>query len=86
MPGIGDALEAIKSTIRALVPLLVASVAVLVVTAGTLGSRSVDLVFGEGAIAEAIRRTVACAAARPVLDTDSCAVELGECAEVKSVS
>lgn len=86
MPGIGNTLEAIKGTIGALVPLVVASVAVLVVAAGTLGGRGVDLVFREGAVAEAIRRAVASAAARPVLDADGCAVELGEGAGVKSAS
>lgn len=45
MPGIGKALKTIKSAVRALVPLLVAGVAVLVVAAGTLGGLAVNLVL-----------------------------------------
>lgn len=86
MPGGGIALETIKSAIRALVPLLVASVAVLVVAAGTLGARSVDFVVLVGAVGYAIRCAIASAAVRSAFDADSRAVEPGERTEVKSVS
>lgn len=85
MPGIGNALETIKSAIRAFIPLFVAGVAVLVVAAGTLGGRTVNFVILVGAVGDAIRCTVASAAVRSVLDADSSAVELGERTEVKSV-
>ena len=85
MPAIGNALETIKNAIRALVPLLVASVTVLVIVAGTLGTRSVDFVVLVGAIGYTIRCAITSAAVRPVLDADSRTVELGECTEAKSV-
>lgn len=85
MPGIGKALETIESAIRALVPLLVASVAVLVVTAGTASGLSVNLILSVRAVGDAIRCAVASAATRPVLNADGRAVELGERTEVKSV-
>lgn len=45
MPGIGNALKAIKVTVGASVPLFVAGIAIFIVIAGTLGPSSVDLVF-----------------------------------------
>lgn len=85
MPSIGNALETIESAIRALVPLLVAGVAVLVVAAGTLGGLSVNLILSVRAVGDAIRCAVASAATRPVLDADGRAVELGERTGVRSV-
>lgn len=85
MPGIGETLETIESAIRAFVPLLVASVAVLVVPAGTFGGLAVDFILLERAVRDAIRCAVASAAVRSVLDADSRAVELGERTGVKSV-
>lgn len=85
MPGIRDALETIESAIRALVPLLVASVAVLVVATGTLGGLAVNFVLLVRAVGDAIRCAVASAAVRSVPDADSRAVELGDRTEVKSV-
>lgn len=85
MPAIGKALETIESAIRALVPLLVASVAVLVVAAGTLGGHTVDLVVLVRAVGDAIRCAVASTPVRSVLDADSRVVELGDHTEIRSV-
>lgn len=85
VPSIGNALKTIERAIRALVPLLVAGVAVLVVATGTLCGLSVNLILGVRAVGDAIRCAVASAAARSVLDADSRAVELGERTGVKLV-
>lgn len=85
MPAARNALKTIESAVRALVPLLVAGVTVLVVAASTLGSCGIDLVVLVGAVGDAIRSSVASAAVRSALDADSRAMELGKGTEVKSV-
>lgn len=85
MPAVGDTLKTVESAIRALIPLLVASVAVLVIAAGTLGTRSVDFVVLVGTIGYTIRCAISSAAVRSALDADSRAVELGKRTELKSV-
>lgn len=85
MPAVGRALKTVEGAIRALVPLVVASVTVLVIAAGAFGTLTVDLVLRVRAVGQAIRRAVASAAARSILDADSRAVELCECTVVRSV-
>lgn len=85
MPGVGKALQTVESAVWTLVPLLVASVAVLVVAAGTFGGLTVNFVLFERAVGEAIRCAVAGTAVRSVLDADSRAVKLGDRTGVKSV-
>lgn len=85
MPAVGDALKTVERAIRALIPLLVASVAVLVIATGTLSAGSVDFVVLVGAIGYTIGCAVPSAAVRSALDADSRAVQLGKRTELKSV-
>lgn len=85
MPTVRDALKTVESAIRALVPLLVASVAVLVIATGTLGAGSVDFIVLVGAIGYTVGGAIPSTAVRSALDADSRAVQLGKRTELKSV-
>lgn len=85
MPAVGDALKTVESAVRALIPLLVASVAVLVVAAGALGAGSVDFVVLVRAVGYTIGCAIASATVSSALDTNSRAMELCKRTELKSV-